>query len=85
MSSNNNENDKITIFIQDQSSGDKAHPKTASKKMYNSPLTDSASCQVGANEDTGVVKHNEKLDLESKCWKAGIHIHFFLDKKHFYN
>ncbi|XP_027033467.1 uncharacterized protein LOC113662647 isoform X2 [Tachysurus fulvidraco] len=56
---------------QDQSSGDKAHPKTASKKMYNSPLTESASCQVGANEDTGVVKHNEELDLESKCWKTG--------------
>ncbi|XP_060718456.1 uncharacterized protein LOC132840650 [Tachysurus vachellii] len=56
---------------QDQSSGDKAHPKTASKKTYNSPLTESASCQVGANQDTGVVKHNEELDLESKCWKTG--------------
>ncbi|XP_058262955.1 uncharacterized protein LOC131363963 [Hemibagrus wyckioides] len=59
---------------QDQSSDDKAQPKRASKKTYNSPLMESASSQVDANKDTEEVKHSEGLglDLESKSWKTDL-------------
>lgn len=62
---------------QDRSSGDKPQPKTESKKTYNSPLEESANSHVGANEDTGVVKHTvlseeSDLNLESESWKTGL-------------
>lgn len=84
----------IIIFTQDRSSGDKPQPKTESKKTYNSPLEESANSHVGANEDTGVVKHTvlseeSDLNLESESWKTGtpvpiLIIHYFrLDNNHF--
>lgn len=76
---------KLTIIIitQDQSSGDKPQSKTKTKKMYHSPLEESANSHSGENEDIGEVKHTMlDEDQESKSWKTGmpiplVIIHYF--------